>query len=165
MKKCIVFFMAACLGIVSGIIAGNLYQVTDVSDNSMMPSYSEGDGLLVSRMDLPEQSDPERGDVVLFPNRVYSVTGESGVMLKRVIGVPGDRVMITGGKVYVNNRELAEKDYIFSEGIAGEMNEIHVPKGRVFVLGDNRACSTDSRSKSVGMVRTENLLGKVIYKW
>ena len=45
------------------------------------------------------------------------------------------------------------------------MAEIEIPKGRVFVLGDNRAGSTDSRSETVGLVKIDEILGKVIYKW
>ena len=85
-------------------------------------------------------------------------------MMKRVIAIPGDKVMITDGAVYLNNRQI-EEDYVFTEGISGEMAEIEIPKGRVFVLGDNRAGSTDSRSETVGLVKIDEILGKVIYKW
>ena len=85
-------------------------------------------------------------------------------MAKRVIGTAGDRVMITEGQVYVNNEKLDEA-YVFTQGISGDMDEMQVPEGKVFVLGDNRAASTDSRHESVGMVDEEDLLGKVILKW
>lgn len=85
-------------------------------------------------------------------------------MMKRVVGVGGDRVMITGGRVYVNNAAL-EENYVFTQGISGEMDEISVPDGYVFVLGDNRAASTDSRSETVGLLREDDLVGKVLYRW
>lgn len=160
MKKCLAFLLAAGLGIASGLVVAVVFQITDVEDNTMLPSYEAGHKVLVSRI----QESPERGDVVLFPNRVYTSTGEGGVMMKRVVAVGGDQVLITGGKVYVNNRELKE-NYVFTEGISGEMEQVRVPDGKVFVLGDNRASSTDSRSETVGFVEKDDIQGKVIFTW
>lgn len=135
----------------------------------MTPSYEEGDFVVVSRQAFDDadggRKTPDRGDVVLMRNEIYGLTGEDGQMIKRVAAVGGDRVLITGGKVYVNNRELSEERYVLAEGIGGEMEEVRVRPGHVFVLGDNRAESTDSRSVTVGQVKVEDLLGKVIYKW
>lgn len=164
MKRGIVFFLAALLGVGSGVALAMGFMVTDVSDNSMMPSYTQGDKILVGRQVYRNDS-PERGDVILFPNQIYSSTGENGLMMKRVIGLPEDQVMLTGGQVYVNNRVLEEEDYIFSAGISGEMEQVTVPAGKVFVLGDNRATSTDSRSETVGFVDADAILGKVIFQW
>lgn len=163
MKKCIAFLLAAALGAGAGFLTAAVFQITEVTDNSMLPSYSDGDRVLASSLAYRNRS-PERGDVILFPNQIYSASGEGNVMMKRVIGISGDRVMITGGTVYVNNRQL-EEEYVFTEGISGEMEEIEVPRGKVFVLGDNRAGSTDSRDETVGLVEVESILGKVIYKW
>ncbi len=164
MKKCIAFLLAACLGTGAGLILAILFQITQVTDNGMLPSFFEGDQVLVSRTAFRSGRQPLRGDVILMKNRMYSATGENSVMLKRVIGIPGDQVFITGGIVYVNNKPL-EEDYVFAEGISGEMEPVEVPAGHVFVLGDNRAASTDSRSETVAMVDAEAILGKVIYQW
>ena len=163
MKKFIAFLIAACLGVSAGVAVSVAFQVTDVTDNSMLPSYSEGEKVLVNRVSY-RADEPGRGDVVLLPNEVYAVTGEGKVMMKRVIAVPGDTVLITSGKVYVNNKPLTEK-YIFTEGTSGEMDQVKVDEGHVFVLGDNRAASTDSRDEAVGLVNIDDILGKVIYKW
>ena len=163
MKKIIAFFIAAVLGTGAGLLITAAFQVTGVTDNSMLPSYAEGEHVLVSNF-VYQRSEPEKGDVVLFPNRIYTLSGESALMMKRVIAVSGDRVMITGGYVYVNNHRVTET-YVFTEGVSGEMQEIVIPEGKVFVLGDNRAGSTDSRSETVGLVETEQIQGKVIYKW
>lgn len=163
MKKFIAFLVAACLGAGAGVALCVSFQITDVTDNSMLPSYSEGETVLVNRISY-RNSEPMRGDVILLPNQVYAVTGEGKVMMKRVIATAGDRVLINSGEVYVNNKPLTE-DYIFTEGTSGEMDEVIVAPGRVFVLGDNRAASSDSRDESIGLVKTEDILGKVIYKW
>ena len=162
MKKFIAFLIAACLGVGAGVAVSVSFQVTSVTDNSMLPSYSEGETVLVNRIAFRD-SEPKGGDVILLPNEVYAVTGEGKVMMKRVIAVPGDTVLITAGRVYVN-KPLTE-EYIFTEGTSGEMDQVKVDEGHVFVLGDNRAASTDSRDESVGLVSTDDILGKVIYKW
>lgn len=163
MKRWIAFFLAAVLGIGGGAALAAFFQITQVTDGSMMPGYEQGRHVLVLRGDLGG-SDVKRGDVVLFDSQVYAPTGEGKRMMKRVIGIGGDRVMITGGRVYVNNGQL-EEDYVFAQAVSGEMDEIRVPEGYVFVLGDNRAASTDSRSEAVGLVREDDLQGKAVYHW
>ena len=163
MKKGIAFLLAAVIGIGSGVALAVTLQMNDVEDNTMMPSYLEGETVLINKLSYRNEM-PERGDVVVFSNQVFTATGEGELMLKRVIAVAGDRVLITGGKVYVNNKPLSE-DYVFSQGSSGEMEEIKVIDDYVFVLGDNRADSTDSRSETVGLVSSDDILGKVIFKW
>jgi len=164
MKKAIAFLFAACLGAGCGLALALAFQVATVDDNSMLPSYEEGQRILVSNFAYEKEGAPRRGDVVLMKNFMYASTGENGIMMKRVIGISGDRIMINAGKVYVNNRQL-EEDYVFTPGTSGEMEEVTVPAGKVFVLGDNRAASTDSRSETVGMADLDALFGKVIFKW
>lgn len=171
MKRWIAFFLAAVLGIGGGAALAVFFQITKVTDSSMMPGFEQGQRVLVrcstrdfERLDSVAGFDVRRGDVVFFDSQVYAPTGEGKRMMKRVIGVGGDRVMITCGRVYVNNAPL-EEEYVFTEDISGEMDEISVPDGYVFVLGDNRAVSTDSRSETVGLVREDDLAGKVLYQW
>lgn len=163
MKRAIGFLFGAALGIGAGLVLAVCFSVTDVTDNSMLPAFSEGDGVLLRR-NAYDGGQPAAGDVILFPSKIYTETGEDSLMLKRVIGVPGDRVMITGGNLYINNRQEKE-DYVFTPGLNGEMEEVTVPAGHVFVLGDNRAASTDSRSDAVGFVEIESIEGKVIFQW
>ena len=182
MKRWIAFFLAAALGVCGGVVLAMFFQVSQVTDGSMMPGFEQGQRVLVrSSFDLagvfggagsddgangpgPGSFDVERGDVVLFDNQIYAATGEGRQMMKRVVALGGDRVLITGGRVYVNNAAL-EEPYVFTEDSSGEMEEIRIPDGYVFVLGDNRAASTDSRSEAVGLVRQDDLRGKVIYRW
>lgn len=168
MKKCLAFFFAALLGVSAGIFAALSVEITAAGDSSMFPSYEEGDHLFVIKASGGIFSDAlsvSAGDVILLENQVCAGTGEDRVMMKRVIGVSGDRVKIEDGIVYVNGKAVDESEYILKEAISGQMKERKVPGGAVFVLGDNRSSSTDSRSRTVGMVKLKNLLGKVIYKW
>lgn len=163
-KKYTAFLLTACMGTALGIATCFFFQVTDVTDSSMMPSYEEGEHILISRKAFDREK-PERGAVVFCANDVYTLTGEGSTTVKRVAGVSGDSVFITGGQVYVNNKALDEEAYLLFKGFSGEMSEVRVPEGHVFLLGDNRGNSTDSRNENVGMVKVESLLGKVIYKW
>ena len=162
MKKSVVFLLAVILGTGAGLLVSLAFQITE--DHSMLPAYENGDQVLVSRLAFAGKKGPQQGDVILMKNKIYAVSGENTVMLKRVIGVEGDRILITEGQVYVNNQKLDE-EYVFTQGISGDMEEIQIPAGKIFVMGDNRAASTDSRHESVGLVDEEDLLGKVILKW
>lgn len=163
MKKVIAFLLAAVLGVSCGVFLSVVFQITSVTDNSMLPGYSEGDKILINKTSYRQDS-PERGDVVLFPSEIFAETGEGRLMMKRVVAVAGDSVLITGGEVYVNNKVM-EEQYLFAQKSSGEMTEVTVQPGSVFVLGDNRADSTDSRSEAVGLVGEDEILGKVIAKW
>ena len=164
MKKSVIFIFAVILGTGAGLLVSLCFQITEITDQSMLPSYESGGRVMINRFAFAGEREPHRGDVILMKNKIYAVSGENTVMAKRVIGTAGDRVMITEGQVYVNNEKLDEA-YVFTQGISGDMDEMQVPEGKIFVLGDNRAASTDSRHESVGMVDEEDLLGKVILKW
>ena len=164
MKKAFIFLLSAALGIAAGLMLSICFQITEVTDHGMLPTYEKGQHVLIRKPALEGTASLASGDVVMIQNRVYTAAGEGSVSLKRVIGTAGDRVMITDGLVYVNGSAL-EEPYVFTQGISGEMDEVEVPTGTVFVLGDNRAASTDSRSEIIGMVDEEKLLGKVIFTW
>ena len=103
---------------------------------------------------------PARGDVVV--STVESPEG--GMLVRRIIGLPGDRVSLdrTTGQVTVNGQPLAE-DYVscLAVGNMDIADETLVPAGEVFVLGDERLTALDSRRQSIGTLPVETLLGKV----
>ena len=105
--------------------------------------------------------EPERGDIVIFK---YP-DDESVDYLKRIIGLPGETVEIISGKVYING-ELLDEPYL-KEGALGECDiemPYQVPEGRIFVCGDNRGTSLDSRSRAVGCVSEEQIVGKIVFR-
>lgn len=145
--------------IVSGAIAGlflMFFRIATVQGNSMDKTLSNGDKLLLSTT-LYKLEKPKYKDIVVIRRDDLPVK----CIVKRVIGVEGDKVRIKDNRLYIND-ELVQEDYINEEMHTDDL-ELTVPEGKVFVMGDNRNYSTDSRSKEVGLVdyKTE-VYGKVI---
>ena len=133
---------------------------TSVIGVSMEPGLYNGQQILINRF-LYQLSEPKAGDVIVFlPNE----NQYSHYYVKRIVAVPGDRIKILDGKVYVNDEEclLQEYDKIADQGIA--QNEIRLNKEEYFVLGDNINNSEDSRSGSIGIVTRKSIIGKVWFK-
>lgn len=119
---------------------------------SMVPTLQNGEYVLVNRLAFRNKL-PEYGDIIVFASPQVSDLD----LIKRVIGLPGDRIRISGGVVQVNDQVL-EEPYIAAAPIYnGEWN---VPKGNLFVLGDNRNDSSDSHAW--GLLPIENVIGKAV---
>ena len=124
-----------------------------VASTSMEPTLRAGDSVLVDKLAYGDDG-PRRGDLVVF----RAPAGDE-VALKRVVGVGGDRVAIEDGLLVVNGRRPIEP-YTDSEAIDSVFfGPVRVPAGAVFVLGDNRFDSDDSRD--FGAVPTSDVIGRV----
>lgn len=165
MRRLMAYLLAAVFGIVSGFGIASAYEIDQVCDSTMNDSFAMGQHVLVKYMDIDDADTLQRGDVVLFPNQMYMETGEGDVMMKRIIGMPGEWVSMEDGVVYIDGRPLDESDYLVQRGFGDDMSRRYVGANQYFVLGDHRTNSTDSRSETVGMVKEKDLLGKVIYQW
>ena len=129
-----------------------------VDGPSMMPTIRSGERLLVDRLTYCLRS-PRRGEVVVF-----RVSGEQRrFYIKRVIGVPGDTIVISDGRVYINGIALDEP-YLESS-VVGSYGPYVVPKDHVFVLGDNRNNSEDSRTPRVGFVAYHMIFGRALWRY
>ncbi len=133
-------------------------RLIDVSGPSMNPTLYEGNKMLVSDLFYK----PKAGDVVVFRN--VNENNEEKALVKRVIATEGQEVNIDfdRGIVYVDG-EAIEENYT-AEAIHSKLDFIGpktVPEGCVFVLGDNRNSSRDSRAKSIGMVDERLIVGRV----
>ena len=128
---------------------------------SMLPNFEDRDYLVISKQAY-SRTLPERGDVVVFETELVDENGNDKNLIKRVIGLPGEKVTVSDGKVYINGEQL--DDSYTLEGYTNGMVEIVVPEGEVFCLGDNRLHSTDSRSYSVGCIPTDEIIGKVVFR-
>ena len=140
------------------VIQNFVAQPYRVEQESMQRTLEQGQYLLVDK--LTPRFDPySRGDIVVF-----TPPGESGQQnvpfIKRVIGLPGDRVEIQNGGVVVNGRKLDEP-YVYDHQptqVTGEDANFVVPEGTLFVMGDHRANSTDSRV--FGPIPAGNVVGR-----
>ena len=107
-------------------------------------------------------SAPKRGDIVVFRYPVDEAKGKKTKFIKRIIGLPGETVTISDGVVYIDGEPI-EEDYI-AELTRNKLDFIGpqtVPEGCVFVMGDNRNMSNDSRKREIGMVDSRLIVGKV----
>lgn len=137
-------------------------RIIDVIGGSMNPTLYNGDKLLVSKLFY----EPKAGDVVIFKTDSYD---PDKALVKRVIAVEGQVINIDfdNGIIYIDNEPIHE-DYI-AELTNNKIDFIGpktVPENCVFVLGDNRNASTDSRDRRIGMVDKRLIIGKaysVIY--
>lgn len=119
---------------------------------SMQPTLIEGDRVLVSRF-VYRFGEPNRGDIVVF----HPPVDETQDYIKRVVAVAGDRVAVKDGKLYVNGKAQVEP-YLKEQRIALSYAERTVPPGEIFVMGDNRNNSGDSRV--FGPVKTSEVVGE-----
>lgn len=121
---------------------------------SMENTLYEGDTMLLDRISYRFR-DVKRGDVICFKS--YGA-GEN--LIKRVIGLPGERILIKYGSVYINSEKYEDDDFGPTDfgGTAGEY--IVLGKDEYFVLGDNREKSIDSRYPEIGNVKKDDIIGK-----
>lgn len=139
---------------VAVLIATLFIPILQISGDSMSPTL-ENDEIVL----LMKRKDFERGDIVGF---YY----QGKILLKRVVGVPGDIVVMDAdGNVYVNG-ELLEEPYL-SEKSLGDCDldfPFTVPQTEYFVLGDRRSNSVDSRNTAIGTIKTDVIIGKVFLR-
>ena len=133
-----------------------------VPTGSMLNTINEQDRLIGFRLAYLF-SNPQRGDVVIFYNP--DDTTQKSLLVKRVIGLPGDTVEIRDGHVYINGEMLVES-YIREDMIPGYGDGIYqVPEGCYFMMGDNRNNSKDSRFLSNGYIEKNKIIAKVSFRY
>ena len=134
-----------------------------IQQESMQPTFYSNDYVVVSKQSYSIVGDIERGDVIVFRSSLLDENGDQKSLIKRVIGLPGDTIEIKNGYVILNGVTIQE-DYLAEQGVSGEMEQITVDEGKIFVMGDNRAVSQDSRSPEVGQVDQDTVIGKVVLR-
>lgn len=166
--------------VVTLVVKALLAQAFYIPSESMAPQLLEHDRVVVSRTAY-RLHEPRRGDIVVFPSPAVAAEEEGLVeqlrndvleavalrrpgdreLIKRVIGLPGETIQATGGRVLVGGVPLVEP--YLPEGVTtGDFGPITVPAGRVFVMGDNRPNSHDSRYADIGTIDVETIVGRAI---
>jgi signal peptidase I len=129
------------------------YRIGVVPSQSMAPTLQPGDKFLINLRAYRHRL-PQRGDIVVFRDPA----GE--YLVKRVIALPGETVVLAGGQLYVNGQPLYEPYLAEPPMVESPLGGV-VPEGHVFVLGDNRNFSEDSRD--LGPVPIERIMGRAEY--
>ena len=132
-----------------------IFETYIVEGDSMQPTFQTNNHLIVNKVSY-RMDKPAKGDIIVFqypadPSRQF---------IKRVIATEGDTVEILNGQVIVNDRILSEP-YILQK-TEDNYHKVTIPEGRIFVLGDNRNNSEDSRFPHVGLVPLELIQGKAM---
>jgi len=140
----------------SALLIRNVAEAGYIPSGSMLPTLQINDRLIIDKWSYRSQA-PQRRDIVVFsPTKALKQQNIKDAVIHRVIGVPGDKVEVKGGKVYINNQPL-EENYI-QEAPDYQFGPVTVPPNSYFVLGDNRNNSFDSHYW--GFVPRKNIIGK-----
>ena len=136
------------------IITNFVASHTKVDGSSMESTLEDGDDIIVEKFSYLT-NEPERYDIIVFHQ------SDTENYIKRVIALPGERIQITEGKIYINDRAIfdAHGNTKMKDGGIAE-KPIKLGEDEYFVLGDNRNASKDSRDKAVGVIKREQIIGK-----
>lgn len=179
MKKALDLFGTILVAFVLAMfLKSTVFALPEIRMSSMEDTFIEGERALAIKF-LYDFSEPKRGDVIVFDKEnekagflsnyikevketISMISGNASKnhLIKRVIGVPGDEIKFTDGHVYIND-VLLNEGYVKGETFAGGMESpFVVPQDKVFVMGDNREVSLDSRN--LGFIDYNQIEGKVI---
>jgi signal peptidase I len=150
------------IALVVVIIIMNFIKPTIVRETSMLETLQPNDYIFLSKQAYTF-GEVKHGDIVVFHSELEEKDGTKKNLIKRVIGLPGDTISIHDGSVYLNGKALAEP-YTMDGYTNGEMVEITVPDNELFLMGDNRQGSMDSRNPNVGFVSEDRLIGKAVFR-
>jgi signal peptidase I len=134
-----------------------ILEVVIVDGRSMEPTLKNDDRIVIEKLSFYIKK-PTYDDIIVFR---YPIN-PAKKFIKRVIALEGDRIKIQNDKIFLNGKVKYES-YVFEKKMA-DFSEVVIPKDTVFVLGDNRSNSKDSRSRDVGFVSLDLITGKAIYK-
>ena len=156
------FIKEILIAIAIALVIMQFIKPTIVKETSMQPTLYENDYLLLNRQAY-NFGEPERGDIIVFHTDLTTESGDEKMLVKRVIGLPGETVTVEGGLVYING-EILEEDYIKDGYTDGYIDNYLIPEGELFVMGDNRLVSIDSRTEAVGSITIDSVLGKAFVR-
>ena len=151
------------IAIVVAFLVLQFIKPTIVQEHIMENTLVANDYLFISKQSYRLFGDPQRGDIIVFHSVLTTSDGSEKLLVKRIIAVGGDTIAITDGEVYVNG-ELQDSSYTKDGYTNTEMDEVTVPEGYLFCMGDNRQNSRDSRDSLIGFVDEDDVLGKAVFR-
>ncbi|OGE27072.1 signal peptidase I [Candidatus Daviesbacteria bacterium RIFCSPHIGHO2_02_FULL_41_14] len=154
-----VAIMAAILVVIRFFVA----EPHKVSGSSMVPNFHDKDYIITNKLAV-KLGELQRGQVIILTNP----RNNDQVFIKRIIGLPGERIKLQDGLVYLNNKSLQEPYLATDLKTPGESflqdgEEVVVPNGQYFVMGDNRGASSDSRE--FGPITKELIIGQAFFRY
>lgn len=163
-KEVISWIITIALAIVVSLIIKNYVIINaNIPSGSMENTIMTGDRLFGNRLAYSEKRKPKRGDIIIFK---YP-DDETQYYVKRVIGLPGEDIVIEDGKIYIDGAaEPLEEPYLKEQWTIGTgPYYFEVPEGSYLVLGDNRNNSLDARYWENTYVTDEKILGKAVFRY
>ncbi len=168
-KKDIIFLAAGSAAVIAIIILINFFigGPIRVDGSSMEPYLRDGDIVIINRLAYV-WNNPKRFDLIVFPYEY----NKSKKYIKRIIGLPGETVEIIDDKIYITDgeRETYRLEEYYGKyedaGVASasDYGPVTLGKDEFFVLGDNRYHSSDSRFDDVGLISSDKIIGKAVFR-
>lgn len=173
-KALLEWLKAILIAIVIVAIISVFFATTSVVSTSMYPSLKESNVLV-----LYKKGQIKRGDIITFKSnllvskeerdsldfikRLFIKEGDKKFLVKRVIALPGEKLEIRDGKVFINGLLLDESKYVYAPTVS-DIKIDSLPENKYFVMGDNRENSLDSRSSTIGLVDKKDITGRALFR-
>lgn len=151
------------IALILAILIIQFIKPTIIKESSMLPTLQENNYVLLSKQAYTFFGDLEYGDIIVFHTNLETANGAKKDLVKRVQGLPGDVITVKDG-IFIRNGEVIIEDYLMESYTTGYVEDYEVPEGMIFVMGDNRRVSLDSRNEEVGPVPIKNIAGKVVLR-